>query len=252
MLIPLINCVDLSHKVILVTGATAGIGKALAARFCQLGATVILLGRNARKLEAIREAIAQQLSTKAANLSLYPLNLQGANDVDFMQLAETLRENFGRLDVLLHNAGILGNLSPMKHYSAVQWYKVMQTNLNAPFMLTQACYSLLESSPQARVIFTSTGVAQKTYAYWGAYAISKRASDFMMQQLAQDEQDTALSFCSFNPGAVATAMRAQAFPGENPQAITQVAEIVPYYLSLIVTDSRMIDGKVLHKADFTH
>ncbi|HHL45371.1 MAG TPA: SDR family NAD(P)-dependent oxidoreductase, partial [Gammaproteobacteria bacterium] len=159
----------LKNRIILVTGAGDGIGAIAAKTFAQYGATVILLGRTIRKLEAIYDAIEQSGAPQPA---IYPMNLEGASPKDYNDLAETVDREFGRLDGLLHNAAILGTLTPLEMYDLELWTKVMQVNLNAPYLLTRACLPLLKKSDDASVLFTSSTVGHKGRAYWGAYGIS--------------------------------------------------------------------------------
>ena len=254
----LTNKVDLSHRIILITGATGAIGQAVSKTLFRQGADLVLLARNAKKLEHFWQQFdsfnqTQDSATKSVftQPSLYPLDLAAANENDYLELAQIVESEYGRLDGIIHVAATLGNLSPLNLYDRLQWYKVMQTNLNSAFLLTHACYPLLQKSDHARVIFTSSGVAQHSQAYWGAYAISKRAVDWMMQQFSTDAKNQSISFCSFNPGPVASPMRAKAFPGEQANQLTKPEVIADYYLSLLMTNAEQIDGKVLTRKDFS-
>jgi NAD(P)-dependent dehydrogenase (short-subunit alcohol dehydrogenase family) len=256
--IPFQESATLAHKVILVTGAGAGIGEQIAVDCAKRGAQVILLGRTVGKLERTYDLITeeqekiQQAMGVYYEPAIYPLDLAGANDTDYKELAEIIQKQYKCLDGLVHNAAILGNLSPLKMYVPQQWYKVIQTNLNAVFMLTQACTEILEKSTNASVIFTSTGVAEEPQAFWGAYAISKAASDYFMKIMAIENQDISnIRANSFSPGAVATRMRANAFPGEKPCSIPQTHDIAPYYAQLLSDHTKHINGEIITKEDFT-
>lgn len=255
--IPFDSTVSLVHQVIVVTGAGAGIGEQIALDCAKRGAKVVLLGRTVGKLERTYDLIAsqaqriEQIAGVYHEPAIYPFDLAGANDLDYEQFAKVIKEQYQRIDGLVHNAAILGNLSPIKTYAPQQWYRVMQTNLNAIFMLTQACFELLEQSTSASVIFTSTGVAQKPEAYWGAYAVSKMASDSLMKIMAiENEGVNAMRVNSFSPGVVATRMRASAFPGEKPCTLTQTEDIAPYYAQLLGDHAKHINGQIITKDDF--
>ncbi len=233
----------LKGKNIVITGATSGIGKAVALACSQHGAQLVLLGRNSRKLEAVADEIEAQC--EEAQIHLYPLNLETAKDTDYQDAVGVLEQHFNTLHGLVHNAAALGNLSPLRHYNLVQWYKVMQTNLNAPIMLTQACLPLLEKSGATSVIFTTSGVAQKATPYWGAYGVSKCAHEYCMRLLAAEYDHTDLRSNAISPGAVATGMRARAFPAENPNTLVKPEQIVDAWLYLLSDESIGVSGQVI-------
>jgi NAD(P)-dependent dehydrogenase (short-subunit alcohol dehydrogenase family) len=238
----------LANRIILITGAGDGIGKAAALSCAAHGATVILLGRTIPKLEAVYDAIEQAGHPQAA---IYPMNLEGATPKDHLDLAATLDREFGRLDGLLHNAAILGSVSPMAHQDVDLWFKVMQVNLNAPFLLTRACLGLLMKSEDASVIFTSDKVGRSGRAYWGAYGVSKFGIEGMSQILAQElEANTQVRVNSIDPGAVRTRMRSIAYPGENALANPLPESIMPAYLYLLGADSRGISGQQFSAQEF--
>ena len=231
----------LKDRSILVTGAGDGIGAAAAKSFAAHGATVILLGRTTRKLEAIYDLIEEAGHPQPA---IYPMNLEGAAPKDYLDLANTIEKEFGRLDGLLHNASLLGALTPLGQYDLEMWGKVMQVNLNAPYMLTRACLGLLNKSEDASVVFTSSSVGRKGRAYWGAYGISKAAIENMMQTWADElEANTPIRVNSINPGATRTSMRARAYPGEDPNRLPKPDEILAAYLYLMGADSKGVTGE---------
>lgn len=231
----------LKDRVILITGAGDGIGAAAARSCAAHGATVILLGRTTRKLEAVYDAIESAGHPLPA---IYPMNLEGAAPKDYEDLAATIEKEFGRLDGLLHNASLLGTLTPLGQYDIAQWSKVMQVNLNAPFLMTRACLELLKKSDNASVIFTSSSVGRKGRAYWGAYAVSKAANENMMQIWADElESNTHVRVNSINPGAVRTTMRTRAYPGEDPNTLPKPDEILATYLYLLGPDSEGVTGQ---------
>ena len=233
----------LKDKIILVTGAGDGIGKAAAKTFAQHGATVILLGKTIEKLEVVYDEIEQANGLKPA---IYPMNLEGATAKDFEDMQVTLDNEFGQLDGILHNAALLGTLMPISQFDMAHWGKVMQVNLNAPYMLTRTCLPLLEKSDSASVIFTTDDVGIQGKAYWGAYAISKAAVNNMMQIFADElETNTSIRFNSINPGPVATNMRAKAYPGQDPSHLPKPNDIMNAYLYLMGRDSAAINGEII-------
>lgn len=233
----------LQDRIILVTGAGDGIGRTAAKTFAAHGATVILLGRTIRKLEAVYDEIVQ---AKHPQPAIYPMNLEGASPKDYEDLAEIISKEFGRLDGLLHNASMLGKLTPLEHYDINQWYQVLQINLNAPYMLTRVCLNLLKQSGDASVVFTSSSVGRKGRAYWGAYAVSKFAVEGLMQVLADElEQNTSVRVNSLNPGKTRTKMRSDAYPGEDPNTLPTPDQIMNMYLYLMGADSRGVHGQAL-------
>ena len=231
----------LSNRVILITGAGDGIGRAVALACAAHGATVVLLGRTIGKLEAVYDEIERAGHPQPA---IYPMNLEGSTPKDYDDLASTLDREFGRLDGLLHNAAILGGLAPLAHQDVELWFKVLQVNLNAPFLLTRACLSLLMKSADASVIFTSDRVGRTGRAYWGAYGVSKFGIEGMSQMLAQElEANTSVRVNSLDPGAVRTRLRTLAYPGENVLSNPAPETIVAPYLYLLGPDSKGITGR---------
>jgi len=233
----------LAERVILVTGAGDGIGKAVSLACAVHGATVILLGRTVHKLESVYDDIVTAGGPKPA---IYPMDLEGAVPEDHRQLAQRVDAELGRLDGLLHNAGLLGTLTPLEHYDTLEWLRVMQVNVNAPFLLSQACLPLLKRAPDASLLFTSSGVGRRGRAYWGAYSVSKFAVEGMMQVLADElDENARVRVNSINPGQVRTRMRAAAYPAENPDDLLMPQDIVHAYLYLLGPDSHGVHGKTL-------
>jgi NAD(P)-dependent dehydrogenase (short-subunit alcohol dehydrogenase family) len=233
----------LAERVILVTGAGDGIGKAVSLAFAAHGATVVLLGRTTQKLESVYDDIVAEGGPQPA---IYPMDLEGAVPDDHRQLAERIESDLGRLDGLLHNAGLLGSLTPIEHYDPLEWLRVIQVNLNAPFLLTQACLGLLKRAVDASVVFTSSAVGRRARAYWGAYSVSKFGLEGLMQILADElDENARVRVNSINPGRVRTAMRASAYPAENPAELPAPHDIVMPYLYLMGPDSRAVHGQAL-------
>ena len=234
----------LNNKIILITGAGDGIGRTAALTFARYGATVILLGRTTAKLESVYDEIEENGWPQAA---IYPMNLEGAAEQDFIQLAETLNTEFGRLDGLLHNAGLLGELKAIAQYDLDKWNQVMQVNLTAPFILTRELLPLMRQSESSSIIFTSSGVGHKGRAHWGAYSVSKFATEGLMQTLADEEDGLSnVRVNSINPGGTRTSMRASAFPGEDPVTRPTPEDIMPVYLYLMGGDSEGTTGQAFH------
>jgi NAD(P)-dependent dehydrogenase (short-subunit alcohol dehydrogenase family) len=231
----------LKGRIILVTGAGRGIGAAAAKCFAAHGATVLLLGKTEANLNQVYDEIEAAGHPRPA---VIPFNLETALAHQYDELAAQLETEFGRLDGLLHNAAILGPRTPLELLSGDNFARVMQVNVNAAFMLTHAMLPLLKLSPDATVLFTSSGVGRKGRAYWGAYAVSKFATEGLMQVLA-DELDGMGSARanSINPGATRTSMRTQAYPAENPQNNPLPAGIMPAYLYLMGPDSIGVNGQ---------
>lgn len=234
----------LKDRVILVTGAGTGIGRVAAKTYAAQGATVILLGRTISKLEAVYDEILAQGSPEPA---IYPLNLEGASWPDYQSMADRLYEEFGRLDGILHNAAVLGRISPVQSYNPELWQQVMQINYNGPVMMQQALIALLEQSEDASVIFTSSSVGRQGKAFWGAYAASKFAVEGFSQVLAQELENTsAIRVNTLNPGATRTQMRCDAYPAENPATVRAPEEIMGTYLYLMGPDSKGVTGQMFN------
>ena len=231
----------LKARVLLVTGAGDGIGRAVAKGLAAHGATVVLLGKTIKKLESVYDDIMQAGGPMPG---IYPMDLRGATDKDHQDLATVLDKEYGRLDGLLHNAGILGERAPIEHHDVQIWQQVMQVNLTAPFLLTKASLPLLYKSPDASVVFTASSVGRKPRAYWGAYAVSKAAVEALSAMLADEtEFRGSLRVNTFNPGAVRTEMRRLAFPAEDRSQLLSPEQLLPAYLYLLGPDSRGITGQ---------
>ncbi|GIU46836.1 YciK family oxidoreductase [Shewanella sairae] len=233
----------LKNKTILVTGAGDGIGKAAAIAYAKHGATVILLGKTVKKLEAVYDLIEQAGYPTPA---IVPLDLKGATEQNYKDMADTIEEQFGKLDGLLHNASLLGVLGPFEHITMSTVNEVMQVNVIAEIMLTKAMLPIMRKSESASLLFTSSSVGRQGRAYWGEYAISKFATEGMMQSLAHEYEDTVIRVNSINPGATRTGMRANAYPAENPQSLKAPEEIMPTYLYLMGDDSKEVNGQQLN------
>ncbi|MGD8176744.1 YciK family oxidoreductase [Marinimicrobium sp. ARAG 43.8] len=234
----------LKDKIIVVTGAGDGIGRVAAKTFAAHGATVVLLGRTTAKLEHVYDEIEREGGPQPA---IYPINLEGATEKDYRDLSDVLLQEFGVLHGLLHNAGDLGERTPIASYAADTWMRVMHINVNAPFMLTQALLPLMEKAEQGSIVFTSSGVANKGRAFWGAYAASKSAQDNLMQTLADElEGASSMRVNSINPGATRTSMRASAYPAEDPKTLPRPEDHMPLYVYLMSDDAKGITGEIFN------
>ncbi|QXY85782.1 YciK family oxidoreductase [Salmonella bongori] len=229
----------LQNRIILVTGASDGIGREAALTYARYGATVILLGRNEEKLRRVAQHIADEQHVLP---QWFTLDLLTCTVEECRQLADHIAVHTPRLDGVLHNAGLLGEICPMSEQDPQIWQDVMQVNVNATFMLTQALLPLLLKSDAGSLVFTSSSVGRQGRANWGAYATSKFATEGMMQVLADEYQNRSLRVNCINPGGTRTSMRASAFPTEDPQKLKTPADIMPLYLWLMGDDSRRKTG----------
>ncbi|OSN02552.1 MULTISPECIES: YciK family oxidoreductase [Lonsdalea] len=229
----------LKQRIILVTGAGDGIGREAALTYARYGARLVLLGRTESKLRAVERQIQEECG---AHSYLIPCDMLEATPDQSRQIAEALSQAMPRLDGVLHNAGLLGQIAPMTEQSVDIWQQVMQVNVNATFMLTQALLPLLLKSSSPSLVFTSSSVGREGRAGWGAYAVSKFATEGMMQVLAEEYRHRNLRVNCINPGGTRTAMRAAAFPEEDPEKLKTPADIMPLYLYLMGDDSRRKTG----------
>ena len=224
----------LQNKTILVTGAGAGIGREAALTFAAHGATVILLGKTIAKLEAVYDEI---LALGAPTPAIIPLDMKGATVANYRDMADTIETQFGKLDGLLNNAGQLGMLGQFQQIDEKSYDEVMQVNVKAQLFMTSALLPVMKKAEHASIIFTSSSVGVKGRAYWGEYAISKFATEGMMQVLADEYEASSIRSNCINPGATRTVMRAKAYPGENALNLATTTDIMPIYLYLMGDDS---------------
>jgi len=231
---------SLADKIILVTGAGDGIGKAAAISYASAGATVILLGRTVSKLESVYDVI---VSSGGNQPSIVPIDLSGATATHYQGLADTILGEYGGLDGILFNASVLGNLCPFTEIKESEFDQVMQVNVKSQYLMLQALMPALKKQSKASVIFTSSGVGRKGRAFWGTYSLSKFATEGMMQVLADEHKNTALRFNCINPGATQTDMRAKAYPAENASSLKTPEQIMPSYVYLMSDVSRGVNGQ---------
>jgi NAD(P)-dependent dehydrogenase (short-subunit alcohol dehydrogenase family) len=234
---------ELTGRVVAITGATGGIGRAVALNAALEGAEVVLIGRSVHKLQTLHNEL-EQLVPGAAQMAQLDLENALANDYD--RIADAVINRYGRLDGLVHCAGMLGTLTPIDQYDVPTWCRVMHVNVTAAFALTQALLPALRKSPDASVIFTSSSVGRKGQAYWGAYAVSKFAVEGMAQVLAAELEGTShVRVNTVNPGRARTAMRRQAYPSEDLESLPLPDAVVGPYLRLLGPRGAGVSGQAL-------
>ncbi len=231
---------ELTNKIALITGASRGIGAAVAKRYAAEGAQVILTARSVKGLEEVDDAIRKAGGKPAV---LVPLDLREGDKID--ALGASIYERFGHLDILVGNAGILGDLGPLSHQDPKLWNQVMDINLTANWRLLRICEPLLRRSKNGRALFVTSGVTQGHYAYWGPYTASKSALEAMIYTYAKEVASTPIKVNLIDPGAVRTAMRKAAMPGEDPLTLPPPEEITDRFVEL-ASDSCHYHGNRLH------
>lgn len=233
----------LAGRVILVTGASSGLGRAASLAFARHGATVALLARNEAKLEAVYDAI---LAAGGPEPAMFPYDLAAADDRSLETLAGTLAHHLKRLDGLLHSAHQFYSLTPLHLQTIEQWQTLMRVNLIAPFALTRACLPLLRQAPDASVVFTGETHGHQPSAYWGGYAVAKSGLETLTQIWADElSADENLRINTLIPGQVATTLRSRTHPGLAPETIPGVDDLMPWYLYLMGLDSRSVRGQIV-------
>jgi NAD(P)-dependent dehydrogenase (short-subunit alcohol dehydrogenase family) len=213
----------LQDRVALITGASRGIGAALALELAKLGAQCVLVARTQGGLEEVDDAI-RAAGGKPA--TLLPFDLQKA-EKDIDMIGPSIVERFGRLDILVHNAGVLNKLTPVAHIEPRDWAEVMAVNLTASWRLIRSCDPPLRASDAGRAVFVTTGRVLRPRAYWGMYGASKAGMEHLVTTWAQEVEGTPLRVNLVDPEIVATKMRAAAMPGEDPATIPQPADVAP-------------------------
>ncbi|MBN4063328.1 SDR family NAD(P)-dependent oxidoreductase [Cardiobacterium sp. AH-315-I02] len=234
------NDKSLNNKVILITGASDGIGKATAIECARQGATVIIHGKTVPKLELLYDEIIQAGYTEPV---IYPLDFEKITPQDGDTLKEVINKEFGKLDGLFNNAGWLGASTPIEQYDLKLWYRVMQINLNATFMITQACIPLLNHDNASSIVFN---LDDKSSAYWGAYGVAKAGLRSLMEILADELESSSINVKGLIPGVVKTAFRTRAFPAEDSSALTRPSEVAKVAAFLLNESSQTIGGELSH------
>ncbi len=230
---------DFGDRVVLVTGATRGIGRAVATELVKLGATVVLHGRNANRLEDLY----QELRSLGPEPAVAQLDFERAQGEQYDELTNEIESRYGRLDALLHNASLLGDRSPIEHYDIGVWQRVLHVNLTGAFILTRCLLPLLRLSENGSLVFTTSGVGNRGKAYWGAYSVSKFGVEALTQIMADELENASVRVNCINPGAVRTDMRARAYPGEDPNTLVRPEAITAPYLFLLGRASAGVNGR---------
>jgi NAD(P)-dependent dehydrogenase (short-subunit alcohol dehydrogenase family) len=232
---------------ILVTGSTSGLGRALSLACAKAGATVILSGRNLKKLERVYDEIEQLGAPQPA---IAPLDLATAAAPEYDHLAEVIATEFGALDGLVHSAALLGDRSPLEQYDVPTWCKVLHVNLTAPLILTQVLLPQLRKSSAASVLFLSSSVALRPRPFWGAYAVSKAGVESVRSMLSQELKSiSTVRFNSVNPGRMRTPMRAAAYPAEDPNSLPAAESVTGAFVYLLSEASRDVSGEYVSFSD---
>jgi NAD(P)-dependent dehydrogenase (short-subunit alcohol dehydrogenase family) len=233
----------LANRVILVTGASSGLGRAASLAFARHGATVALLARDEAKLEAVYDEI---VAAGGPEPAMFPFDLAAADDRGLETLAGTIAHHLKRLDGVLHSAHKFYTLTPLELETLEQWQALMRVNLIAPFALTRACLPLLRQAPDASVVFTGETHGHQPSAYWGGYAVAKSGLETLTRiwtdELGAEEN---LRFNTLIPGQVATTLRSRTHPGLNPETVPSADDLMPWYLYLMGADSRAVRGQIV-------
>ncbi len=216
----------LKGRVALITGASRGIGAAVARRYAEEGATLVLVARTVGGLEEVDDRV----RAMGGQAVLVPLDLKDHAAIE--RLGPALAERFGKLDILVGNAGVLGELRPLTHYTPELWSEAFEINVHANWRLLRTLEPLLRRAEAGRVIFVTSRITQSLRAYWGAYAASKAALEAMARTYANELRQTKLKVNLLDPVAVATRMRAEAYPGEDPTTLKQPDEITELFVRL--------------------
>lgn len=230
---------DFADRVILVTGATRGIGKAVATALVTHGASVILHGRRAGVLDEQYQEL-KQLGPEPA---VAEIDFERAQGDAYEGLTAEIETRYGRLDGLLHNASILGDRSPIEDYNIGTWQKVLHVNLTAPFILTRCLFPLLRASDDPSIVFTTSGVGNRGRPFWGAYSVSKFGTEGLAQIIAAEHENGTIRCNLIDPGRTRTDMRRSAYPAEDPATLPAPEDIVGPYLFLLGRASRGITGQ---------
>lgn len=233
----------LAGRVILVTGASSGLGRAASLAYARHGATVALLARDADRLETVYDEI---VASGGAEPAMFPYDLAAADDRSLETLAGTIAHHLKRLDGVLHSAHQFYNLTPLELQTLEQWQTLMRVNLIAPFALTRACLPLLKQAPDASVVFTGETHGHHPSAYWGGYAVAKSGLETLTRVWADElTSNEALRVNTLIPGQVATTLRTRTHPGLSPATLSSIDSLMPWYLYLMGEDSRSVRGQII-------
>ncbi len=232
----------MSGRIAVVTGASRGIGAAVARRFGAEGAQLVLIARTVGALEEVDDEV-RQAGGKPA--TLVPLDLRDFEALD--RLGATLHERHGRLDVLVGNAGMLGALSPLGHVEPKTWAEILDVNLTANWRLIRSLDPLLRRSDAGRAIFVTSGAAAESRPYWGPYAVTKSALEMLVKTYAAEIAQTAVRANLIDPGVIRSALRAQAYPGEDPSSLAPPESITDLFVAL-ASPGCTKNGEIIHSS----
>lgn len=241
----------LAGRVIVITGAAGVLGKVAAKACAASGAQVVLLDKHIPGLESLYDEI--QAEFPESRPAIFPLDLLGATPAHYQQLAQTLKEHYGKVDGLLHNAATLDFLEPVACLEPERWFSSLQVNLNAPYLLSRSLLPLLQKSEDASIVFTSDASARQNKAYWGAYGVSKVALEAFAKILAQEWQANGkIRSNILIPGPVRSPLRHRAFPAESKKDLTDPNSLVKLYVYLLSSQSREMSGETFIFQDEDH
>ncbi|MBT3851243.1 MAG: SDR family NAD(P)-dependent oxidoreductase [Gammaproteobacteria bacterium] len=240
----------LLKKNILITGSSDGIGKMLAIEFSKLGSNIILLGRNEERLDQVYDQLDSSHTSQKHLILQADLNL--LNTESAHEILEAINQEFNSLDGIIHNAAILGNITPLEDYDLSTWDQVINVNLRAPFLLTKTLKTMLMDSAMPRLVFTSSGVANEGRAFWGAYSVSKFGIKGLAEIFAEElETTSSIKVFNFDPGATQTKMRASARPAEDPMTVKSANELLNCYLWFFSEESKLAKKNYFEYAELS-
>lgn len=236
----------LAGRVYIVTGAASGIGRATAEALAGAGAHVVLLDRMVEDLEQVYD----NAEASGVQPAIFPVDFEGAGPDDYAELAEAVQGQYGRIDGIVHSAARLGPLSPIEDYPPDEWAKVLQVDLNAPFMLTRACLPDMRRGDDPCLLFLSDAVGRRPAAYWGAYGVAKGGMESLAAMLAAELEQAGGRAYSLDPGPVATALHREAFPGDTAAEARPAEEVASWLVRLVAEPGAFPSGSRLGPEDF--
>lgn len=229
----------LKDRVILITGASRGIGKAVALECARLGATILLIAKDLKRLEHVYDEI---LALGAPQPAILNMDLESAGAEDYQTVANSIAEEYGKLDGLLNNAGRVGGLTPLQNIDLQNWSKLITLHLHAPFLLTRACIPLLKKSDDPSVLFT---IDEASRAYWGAYGVSKQGQIGLLHIFADElDSDKKIRVNGIHPGIVRTDLRTHSYPGINPNEFPAPESVTAPFIYFLGSDSKNTTNEI--------
>ena len=231
----------LQDRIILITGASRGIGKAVALECARLGATVLLIAKDLTRLERTYDEI---IALGAPQPAILNIDLEVAGEQEYLTVADSIDKEYGRLDGLLNNAGRVGGLTPLQNIDIQNWSKLITLHLHAPFLLTRACIPLLRKSQDPSILFT---IDETNKAYWGAYGVSKYGQVSLLKIFADElDGDQKIRVNGVHPGIVRTDLRTHNYPGINPNEFPDPETVTPPFIYFLGEDSKNITNEIYH------